>query len=100
MFNNRDGVWGGGCAPLQLKKTPKSDCRPRSTSKEKEHNRLTNHCARCDVTVNNKYDVNISALNVQKQQFFINDSQKANTDEQVHNCMLKLRYVRFLIFIN
>jgi len=30
----------------------------------------------------------------------INDSQKANTDEQVHNSMLKLQYVRFLIFIN
>jgi len=71
-----------------------------SLNKEKEHNRLTNHCARCDVTVNNKYNVNISALNVQKQQFLINDSQKANTDEQVHNCMLKLQYVRFLIFIN
>jgi len=27
-------------------------------------------------------------------------SQKANMDEQVHNSMLKLRYVRFLIFIN
>ena len=40
--------------PPQLEKNSKSDWRPRTTSKEKEHNRLTNHCARCDVTVNNE----------------------------------------------
>ena len=60
---------------------------------------LTNHCARCDVTVNNEiccqhFRIKRPIIRV------INDSQKANTDEQVHNSMLKLRYVRFLIFIN
>jgi len=97
VFNNRGGVWEGGCATFPArKKNPKYTKKENNLTADHElFPKQLNNWLPNDVTVNKLYVVSTFCVKCPLTKVR-NDSKKANTEEQVHNNILQPLYVRFL----